>query len=110
MAEREKYRRNPEYHRESVRKSHWKLRKEVMTLLGGKCVICGLTDLRLLNLNHKNGGGTKDRGKRIKVYREILSGVRGKNEYDVRCFNCNILYDYERGIRKVPQGLDITLI
>ena len=89
--------------REHAKRSHWKLRKDIINLLGGKCIICGTTDLRLLNLNHKNGGGTTDRGHRINVYRELRKGIRDKDDYDVRCFNCNILYDYERGIRKVPE-------
>ena len=78
-------------------------------MLGGKCVVCGVTDLRILTINHKNGGGTKDRKARIKVYRELRNGSRDKKDYDVRCFNCNILYDYERGIRRVPNGISTDL-
>lgn len=90
-------------------RSHWKLRIDVIRMLGGKCVKCGITDLRLLNVNHLNGGGTADRKDRIKVYRELRNGKRDKKDYDVRCFNCNILYDYERGIRKVPKEIDCNL-
>ena len=93
---------------EKARRSHQKLRKEVIILLGRKCVNCSNTDLRVLNVNHLKGGGTADRKDRIKVYREIRDGIRDKKDYDVRCFNCNILYDYERGIRKLPEGWTIA--
>lgn len=101
---RETYRRNPEVHKELSRKNLWEIRRKVINLFGGGCIICGITDLRILTLNHKNGCGTKKRTGNMKVYRELLSGQRNKDDYDVRCFNCNMLYDYERGIRKVPKS------
>jgi hypothetical protein len=27
-------------------------------------------------------------------------------EVDVRCLNCQLLYDYERGVRRLPESLE----
>ncbi len=62
--------------------------------LGGKCVKCGNSDLRVLQLNHvterKNFNGSA-------VFSGILNGT--VTDRDVRCANCNLIYEYERGRR-----------
>ena len=69
------------------------------------CVGCGCLDVFVLTINHKNGGGRKDAGSNPRALRlAILSGKRPVEDLDVRCHNCNILYEYERGYRKVPRG------
>ena len=61
----------------------WRNHKRRVLELGGKCVNCGETDIRVLQINHING--------------------RDNPEVDVRCANCNILYEYERGnLREWP--------
>lgn len=60
--------------------------------LGGKCVNCGCTIMKTLDLNHINHDGKKN-GKREsgkKVIQQILNDER--NDIDVRCKVCNILY------------------
>ena len=37
-----------------------KKRIGLMTLIGDKCVRCGFSDVRALDLDHINGGGTKE--------------------------------------------------
>ena len=77
----------------------WDLKKQTIVFLGGKCVECGETDLRVLQINHRNGGGTKEnttRGAR-EIWKDVIDGKR--NDVDVRCANCNILYEYEVGRR-----------
>jgi len=85
---------------------HWKLRLQAIQKLGGKCVICGLTDLRLLTINHKDGRNfrnTIDKGDAF--YYRILNGKRLINDLEVRCYNHNILYEFEKGYRTVPKQL-----
>lgn len=76
------------------RKRNRELRKLVIEKLGSKCVNCGERDYRVLQLNHINGGGRKDKALRT-ICREILDGKRD-GDFDLRCANCNILYEYER--------------
>lgn len=76
------------------------LKVKILEKLGGaKCVKCGITDIRILTINHKNGGGTKERGitNSMKFWYAIRDGKRVTEDLDVRCFNCNFLYEYERG-------------
>jgi len=79
-----------------------RLKLAVIAKLGGKCVACGMTDPRVLQVNHKNGGGLKEL-KRIgstHIYRGIVLGTRTTDDVDLRCANCNIIYEYERGARR----------
>jgi hypothetical protein len=80
-------------------------RKKAISILGGKCMNCGETDLRVLQVNHLNGGGSKENSKRgaRAVWADVIKGNR--EDVDVRCANCNILYDYERGIKTDHQDI-----
>ena len=68
--------------------SQAKLRAAAIVKLGGRCVSCGMTDERCLQIDHINGGGHKER---VKVgshgtRRNVLAGVGG---YQLLCANCN---------------------
>jgi len=79
--------------------------------------------MRILNLNHKNGIGTAGRQQQLRslgygegtkgnifpLYSNILKGNIDINLFDVRCFNCNILYEYLQGRRKYPEGFSFKL-
>jgi len=84
-----------------LRVKYWQWRKKAIEVLGGKCVVCGEPDIRVLQVNHLNGGGLKDLklNSNSKVYRQVAKGER--KDVDLRCANCNILYEYERGKRRV---------
>jgi hypothetical protein len=77
----------------------WNIKRKAIAMLGGRCVKCGLTDIRLLTVNHKNGGGNKERQlyRSQHLFREIAFGRRKIDDLDLRCFNCNVLYEYEVG-------------
>jgi hypothetical protein len=63
--------------------------------LGGVCVSCGETDLSVLQINHINGEGKPSCGKMLEHFRDIsLGNAKG---VEVRCANCNIRHEYERG-------------
>lgn len=95
-------RRDPEPGRARSVSKYWRMRHEIFTRLGGQCVACGEDDRRVMQLNHKYGGGGSDnRAGRGGVYllRRLLSGERDLDDFDLRCANCNILYEYEKGRR-----------
>jgi len=93
-------RKHPEKVRLVTLVSHIRLRKRVLEKFGGKCIRCGIDDWRVLQLNHLNGGGTKEHKakSRDRFYREILTGKRDE-DFNILCANCNILYEYDRGKR-----------
>lgn len=70
-----------------------RLREEIITKLGGKCAKCGFTDARALQIDHVNGGGTKDRkshARQVYYYRYVLSRIEpDAGEYQLLCANCN---------------------
>lgn len=63
---------------------------------GPRCVKCGFEDIRALNLDHINGGGTKDRRSRpsqtIYLYLKREGYPAG---FQVLCANCNSIKKYE---------------
>ena len=85
------------------------MKSKVIALLGGRCRSCGETDIRVLQVNHKDGGGRAETQKggindMNGFYRRIVSGKRKTDDLDVRCANCNLLYEYVRGNKTLPAG------
>lgn len=94
-------------------KHAWNIKIKVFKLISPnpKCARCGIDDLRLLTLNHLNGDGTKERssivGQKTRVfYKSILKGERRIDDLNILCYNCNILYEYDRERRYAPDGYD----
>ncbi len=82
--------------RQRVNTRRNKLREQVLDTLGRKCVHCGYnTDVRALQIDHVNGGGSQERKKLtygIPYYRRILESVQSNSgEYQVLCANCNVI-------------------
>lgn len=89
--------------KKSQRKYKWNLKRRTLDVLGGcVCVKCKTTDLRILTINHKNGGGRKERASRKGLLLDIIKGRRKTDDLEVRCYNCNILYEYEVGNLTYP--------
>ena len=108
--------RNPEYskeyyletveiHAERARRLLWEYKIKALTMLGGQCVVCGITDMRILQINHINGGGVQESLFGYEMYRAIVNQTRKIDDLDVRCANHNLLYEYERGKRVLPKGM-----
>lgn len=69
------------------------IREEILKKLGNKCQSCGIDDIRLLQIDHKNGGGTQHRkkGNHYSYYKSIRDNIEG---YQILCPNCNWLKRY----------------
>lgn len=88
---------------EAARRCQWKAKIMVIDMLGGKCCKCGNTDIRVLQVNHINGGGSKEvRG--WTLYRKMVSGERKTDDLNLLCANCNIIYEFEQGRRLIYEG------
>lgn len=73
-----------------------KARQDIFNLLGNKCAHCGNTDPRVLQIDHKNGGGRKDTQNQRNsqaYYRKVLK--LGSSSYQLLCANCNWIKRYE---------------
>ena len=96
------YRENAKSYSNRARLRLWKYKTEALNKLGGKCVACGIDDMRVLQINHVNGGGSGENLFGIDMYSAIIKGTRSTADLDVRCANCNIIYEYESGRRSLP--------
>lgn len=70
-----------------------------MEALGGKCVKCGFKDVRALQIDHINGGGSQERKERdfkMNFHKHVLeSFIRKENKYQLLCANCNWIKRFE---------------
>jgi hypothetical protein len=86
----------------------WRQRRrmEIITALGGECIQCHFADWRALQVDHVNGGGTKERRQAVSMrryYKAILDSARAQTgEYQLLCANCNQIKRYEEGEQCIP--------
>jgi hypothetical protein len=107
---------NKEYIREYVRKRGKKFRIEVLNIISNNnphCIRCGCDDIKLLEINHKNGGGTKElqNGKLMtKFYRNIHEGIRKTDDLEILCRICNARHYLELKYGKLPYKISYDKI
>ena len=74
-------------------------RNATLEALGGKCLLCGFADKRALQIDHINGGGSKERKERLykgSFHAYVLKSFLAKeNKYQLLCANCNWIKRYE---------------
>lgn len=96
---REWYERNKEaqarYMAEWRRREYNTRRPQVIKVLGGVCVMCGIDDERVLHIDHIHGGGHRERtGKdRVSMFAKIINGER-THEFQLLCANCHQIKTY----------------
>lgn len=88
-------------------RKNWNYKIEALKIVGNgkiECKKCGIKDIRVLTINHKKEkrDNEKRRGINITQNINIVKGRRGIRDLEIRCFNCNTLYEYERGRLKSP--------
>jgi hypothetical protein len=104
-----------EVHERSHRR-FWNLKLKALEKVSGgdiKCRRCGTRDIRVLTINHKDGGGSQERAKfgwRTRgtwFYKLIVDGLRDTSDLEVLCQNCNIIHEYEIGRRWQPRDYKV---
>ncbi len=88
--------RNRDKINEKVRERILRLRREAIEFLGGSCTMCGISDIRVLEIDHINGGGRAERTKLTgQVFHyAILNGKRRTDDLQVLCANCHAIKTY----------------
>jgi DNA-binding HxlR family transcriptional regulator len=70
-------------------------RLEIFELLGNKCSKCGISDQRVLQIDHIKGGGARERKifhSNYQYYSHVLEELYNESEgYQLLCANCNII-------------------
>lgn len=95
-------------HREDYKKYRQERKLKVLQKISGLtkpiCVGCGCDDLRLLEINHINGGGRRER--RTISYplllAHILNGTRKTKDLNVRCRGCNAIHYMKMKYGDIP--------
>ena len=89
---------NLEREREKRRDYNKRNRIEIVRMFGGECQRCGYKDWRALQIDHVDGGGSKER----RMLSHNLTAVFWKKEkeknpkkYQLLCANCNWIKRYE---------------
>ena len=110
------YRQRYERDEEKYRLARFALRDKAIRKLGGRCsnLDCGwinsdgsfgCRDRRCLQIDHKNGGGTKERKRfggsaTAKIYKAVLADTTGR--FQLLCANCNWIKLMDRKEYLVP--------
>ncbi len=78
-------------------------KKEIFKLLGDKCKHCGITDIRVLQIDHINGGGCSEikekrtHGTMNYYYLQMITNEDAfLKKYQLLCANCNWIKRYEQ--------------
>jgi hypothetical protein len=80
----------------AMRRLKWRLK--TLEVLGGKCVRCGFTDVRSLQIDHVAGGGAREIGGLNSVTHNkkvIESYLKNEGKYQLLCANCNWIKRHE---------------
>jgi len=96
---RKRYRMNKEKYINNIRVNRNNIRYRLIELLGSKCIRCGFSDPRALQIDHVNGNGAKDRKSKdsYTMYRRMIKEIQsGSKEYQLLCANCNWIKRQER--------------
>lgn len=97
-----------EYFREYNKKRTKRRRLKVLNIVSNNnptCVRCGCNDLRLLEINHKNGGGSQEMRRGIgssKFWNNINNGKRETYDLEILCRVCNARHYLELKYGKLP--------
>ncbi len=77
------------------RKYSRQLLQDAIKILGNRCVRCGFDNWKALQIDHVNGGGTKERKKGVgAVYRRV---IKHPEDYQLLCANCNWIKRVDNG-------------
>jgi len=79
-------------YRERILRTERQYRVKALEILGNKCVRCGFSDLRALQVDHVNGGGTKEHkkyGTSRGIYMQVIRTENKDGKYQLLCANCN---------------------
>lgn len=106
---RKKRRKDDVYYATGFDKESWKkysrqkyrgIKLGIIEKLGGTCW-CGFDDPRALHIDHKNGGGTKERRKYGWGYLKMLNRLaveKLKEDYQILCANHHAIKSWEEAI------------
>lgn len=91
------------YYNQNWFREYKELRKQVIKILGNKCVACNNEDYYVLQMDHINSDRAKDKYFKQKLYiykKTINNPIWARKKYQVLCCNCNYLKQFHKDIFK----------
>ncbi len=86
--------------KKKCKNNYKKLRNKVINIYGGICVYCGISDERILTLDHVNNDGNSDRKIRgaWAIYKDACENINS-GKFQLLCRNCNWIkmLEYKEG-------------
>ncbi len=77
--------------RDSTKQYRDAITRSIVFLLGGKCAMCGESEIEFLTIDHINNDGNSERSMgAVGWKRRILDGSADASRYRVLCHNCNL--------------------
>jgi len=75
----------------------WKKKKEIINELGGKCKKCGISDIRVLEINHIDRN-KKERPPKLNYTNgnRLSEWRRNMNNLELLCANCHRIHTYKQ--------------
>jgi len=96
---RKAYKKHGHKYRLQMKLRRRKIKDGILSLLGNKCIKCGFDDRRVLQIDHKDGGGLKHMRTfscELQYYIAVLNELKeGSQDYQLLCANCNWIKRYE---------------
>jgi hypothetical protein len=84
----------PEAKKAQSKRQYKKLRATILAALGSKCLRCGFSDGRALQVHHPEGGGASERkhlGWRYFYRLSKLSALELQERFELLCANCHAI-------------------
>lgn len=83
-----------ERNRQLTTQANKKHRQEAVAFLGGKCVVCGIDDIRVLQVDHVYGGGSQEFKRKSR--KQMLAMIKASpSRYQLLCANHNFIKLHE---------------
>jgi hypothetical protein len=83
---------------QTLRRQRASRKSTLLFALGGKCIRCGVTDSRVLEIDHINGDGWKERGKNFRwqtyLYNSpgtLRNAMENLDRFQLLCANCHAI-------------------
>ena len=74
---------------------HKNLRIELISRMGLKCVKCGFTDIRALQIDHKKGNAQTSKKGEVMYLHYLKHPEEIKEHLQILCANCNCIKSYD---------------
>jgi len=83
------------YQRYWKRNQRHSQRKKLIEMLGNVCKKCGTNDIRVLQIDHKNPIGQKNRLSGVLLVRAIITKKENISNLQLLCANCHMIKTFE---------------